>query len=83
MIVTTGSEPTIQGTSIEVYRIVALLDGGMNEDEILADYPSLDREAMAAVKLYADTHPKKDNLYPSQSFKSAMRNLDLSALDDL
>ncbi|WP_410000500.1 DUF433 domain-containing protein [Mesorhizobium sp. SP-1A] len=35
MIVTTGSEPTIRGTSIEVHRIAALLDGGMNEDEIL------------------------------------------------
>src|SRR6267142_3022098 len=51
-------EPVVKGSAIEVYRIAALLAGGMSIEDVQADYPSLSRKAIETAKAYADVHPK-------------------------
>ena len=42
-------KPTIRGLRYPVETIVELLNAGMSEEEILADYPDLEREDILAV----------------------------------
>jgi uncharacterized protein (DUF433 family) len=74
-------EPMLKGTDIEAYRTAALLDGGMTVDDVLADYPSLTRDAVEAAKAYADTYPKTGRPYPRTTAKRALRGAGLEALD--
>jgi len=46
-------KPTVRGTRITVGDVLSYLAGGMNEDEILADFPSLSREDIRACLAYA------------------------------
>jgi uncharacterized protein (DUF433 family) len=48
-----GDKPTIAGTRITPTDILDYLAGGMSEDEILRDFPSLTREHIRAVLAYA------------------------------
>jgi uncharacterized protein (DUF433 family) len=76
-------DPVIKGTSVEVYRIAALFEGGATLEEVKADYPQLaDKQLNLAVE-YARVVPKKGRPYPKQSFKRALENLNLDALDGL
>ena len=72
LIDTTGPEPLIAGTTIEAYRIAALL-GGMTVAEILQDYPSLEAAQIVAAGTYADSNPKAGRPYPKLTAKKAMR----------
>jgi uncharacterized protein (DUF433 family) len=45
-----GGKPCIKGTRITVYDILEYLAGGMSEDEILQDFPSLFREDIQVVR---------------------------------
>jgi uncharacterized protein (DUF433 family) len=76
-------EPLLRGTTIEVYRIAALIEGGMSFAEIRRDYPSLAKEQIRTAKAYADAHPKPGRPYPRVSVKQAMRNVGLEALDEV
>jgi uncharacterized protein (DUF433 family) len=76
-------EALIKGTDIEVHRIAALLEGGLAVDDILADYPSLTRDAIDTAKLYADAHPKPGRPYPRNTTKRALRAAGLEALDEV
>ncbi|MFG1304693.1 DUF433 domain-containing protein [Xanthobacter autotrophicus] len=75
-------EPLLKGTSIEVYRIAALLDGGAAIEQVLEDYPSLSRQEVETAKAYAEAHPKAGRPYPRTSVKLALRGAGLEALDD-
>ena len=75
-------EPLLNGTDIEAHRIAALLDGGMTVDEVLADYPSLTRDAVEVAKAYVDTYPKAGRPYPRTTAKRALRGAGLEALDE-
>jgi uncharacterized protein (DUF433 family) len=46
-------KPTIRGMRIRVSDILSMLAGGMTADDILADYPYLDREDITAAIAYA------------------------------
>ena len=46
-------KPTIRGTRITVGDVLSYLAAGMSEDELLADFPSLDREDVRACLAYA------------------------------
>jgi len=46
-------KPTVRGLRYPVETILELLGGGMSYDEILADYPDLEREDILAVLAYA------------------------------
>ncbi len=48
-----SGKPCIKGTRITVYDILEYLAGGMSEDEILEDFPSLEREDIRAVLAFA------------------------------
>ncbi len=49
-----GGKPCIKGTRITVYDILEYLAGGMDESEILADFPSLKPEHVRAALVFAE-----------------------------
>lgn len=75
-------EPLLKGTSIEVYRIAALLDGGSSPQQVLEDYPSLLVQQVEAAQAYAEAYPKAGRPYPRTSVKRALQGAGLEALDD-
>jgi len=48
-----GGKPCIRGLRITVYDILDYLASGMTEDEILADFPDLEREDIRAALAFA------------------------------
>ena len=54
-----GGKPCIRGTRITVYDILEYLAGGMTEDQILADFPSLSREDVHASLAFAATRERR------------------------
>jgi uncharacterized protein (DUF433 family) len=48
-----GGKPTLVGTRITPGDILEYLAGGMTEDQILKDFPSLTRKHIRAVLAYA------------------------------
>lgn len=48
-----GGKPCIRGLRITVYDILDYLASGMSEDEILADFPDLEREDIRAALAFA------------------------------
>lgn len=46
-------KPTVRGLRYPVEMILELMSAGMSQDEILDDYPDLEREDMLAVLEYA------------------------------
>lgn len=76
-------EAVLKGSNVEVYRIAALLSGGVRPEDILEDYPSLDAAAIATAKAYAEAYPKVGRPYPAGTVKRALRGAGLEALDDV
>jgi uncharacterized protein (DUF433 family) len=54
-----SGKPCIRGTRITVYDILEYLAGGMSEDEILRDFPSLAREDVKAALEFAAARERK------------------------
>jgi uncharacterized protein (DUF433 family) len=54
-----GGKPCIRGTRITVYDILEYLAGGMSEDQILADFPSLKREDIRAALSFAAARERR------------------------
>ncbi len=52
-----GGTPVVAGTRLTVYAILGRLQDGDPLDDLAADYPEIPREAFAAARLYAETHP--------------------------
>ena len=48
-----SGKPCVRGTRITVYDVLEYLAGGMSEDEILADFPSLSRDDLRACLAFA------------------------------
>ena len=48
-----GGKPCIRALRITVYDVLDYLAGGMSEDEILADFPDLEREDIRAALAFA------------------------------
>lgn len=48
-----SGKPCIRSLRITVYDVLDYLAGGMTEDEILADFPDLEREDIRAVLVFA------------------------------
>jgi uncharacterized protein (DUF433 family) len=62
IIITPGirsGKPCIKGTRITVYDILEYLAGGMTEDQILADFPSLNREDIRACLAFAAARERR------------------------
>ena len=54
-----SGKPCIKGTRITVYDILEYLAGGMTEDQILRDFPSLAAEDIKAVLEFAAVRERK------------------------
>ncbi len=48
-----SGKPCIRGLRITVYDVIDYLAGGMSEDEILADFPDLERDDIRAALAFA------------------------------
>ena len=48
-----SGKPCIKGTRISVFDVLDYMAGGMEVDEILADFPQLTRESVRACLAYA------------------------------
>lgn len=76
-------EAVLKGSDIEVYRIAALLSGGMSPEEICEDYPSLTPEMLTIARSYAEAYPKTGRPYPAKTVKRALKGAGLEVLDDV
>ena len=54
-----SGKPCIRGTRITVYDILEYLAGGMSEDQLLRDFPTLTREDVRAVLEFAADRERK------------------------
>ena len=54
-----GGEPVLRGTRIPVHMLAELVKQGASAEELLEDYPSLDRERLEAGLTYAEAYPKR------------------------
>jgi uncharacterized protein (DUF433 family) len=54
-----GGKPCIRGLRITVYDILEYLASGMSEDDILADFPDLERDDIRAALAFAADREKK------------------------
>jgi uncharacterized protein (DUF433 family) len=54
-----SGRPCIKGTRITVYDVLEYLAGGMTEDEIIADFPSLTREDIRAALAFAAARERR------------------------
>jgi uncharacterized protein (DUF433 family) len=54
-----SGKPCIRGTRITVYDVLEYLAGGMTEDEILNDFPSLGREDIRACLEFAAARERR------------------------
>ena len=54
-----SGKPCIKGTRITVYDILDYLAGGMTEDQIVRDFPSLVREDIKAALEFAAARERK------------------------
>lgn len=54
-----SGKPCIKGTRITVYDVLEYLAGGMSEDEILADFPSLTRDDIRACLMFAAARERR------------------------
>ena len=52
-----GGKPCIRGLRITVYDVLSYLAAGMSTDEILADFPDLERDDIWAVLVFARQAP--------------------------
>ncbi len=57
-----GGRPTIRGLRVSVADVLELLAGGMSTDEILADYPYIEREDVAACLDFAARQARREEL---------------------
>jgi uncharacterized protein (DUF433 family) len=48
-----GGRPCVRGLRITVYDVLGWLASGMTEDEVLSDYPDLEREDIRACLEFA------------------------------
>jgi uncharacterized protein (DUF433 family) len=55
-----GGEPVVTGTRVTVRTILASLAEGMTDEEILAEFPTLDRHALRAVIAFAAVSAEED-----------------------
>ncbi|TAH34383.1 MAG: DUF433 domain-containing protein [Planctomycetota bacterium] len=54
-----SGKPCIKGTRITVYDVLEYLAGGMSEQEILADFPSLTSEDIRACLAFAAARERR------------------------
>ena len=61
-----GGEPTIRGMRITVSHVLEMLAGGMTPEQILQDYPYLERVDIDASLEYAARHAGHREILPGK-----------------
>jgi len=61
-----GGKPCIRGLRITVYDVLDYLAAGMSEDEILGDFPDLEREDIRACLEFAADRERKMVSVPAE-----------------
>jgi uncharacterized protein (DUF433 family) len=64
-------KPTIRGMRISVEQILDALAAGVPEQELLEDYPVLERDDIRAVLLYARDVVASERVYPVETLMPA------------
>lgn len=59
-----GGKPCICGLRITVYDVLEYLAGGMTEDEILADFPDLNRDDIRVCLAFAADRERRLTVVP-------------------
>jgi uncharacterized protein (DUF433 family) len=59
-----GGKPIIRGTRVTVERVLSLLEAGVSDKEILADFPMLTLEDMRACIAYARRLVADEDVFP-------------------
>lgn len=54
-----AGEPVFKGTRIPVHAVVAMLDAGASEAELLTGYPKLDARLIGLAKVWVAAHPRR------------------------
>jgi len=54
-----GGMPVIRGTRVPVYDVAASVSAGIPVEDILDDYPSLDREKVELAAIFAEANPPR------------------------
>lgn len=60
-----GGDPIVTGTRVTVRTILASLAEGMSDEEVLADFPTLNRAALRAVIAFAAVSAEEDLPLPA------------------
>jgi uncharacterized protein (DUF433 family) len=60
-----SGKPCIRGTRITVYDILEYLAGGMTEEQVLSDFPSLSREDVRAALSFAAARERRTGRFPA------------------
>ena len=60
-------KPTIRGLRISVEQILRALAGGVSHDDLLKDYPELEREDILACIAYAAALVSSERVYPVEA----------------
>lgn len=72
----------IPGTNIPIYRVSALLDGGMTVAQVAEDFPSLTRRQIQMARTYARLNPPPPSVrYPTESLKRLLLDSGFAAAD--
>lgn len=56
-------KPIIRGLRISVEQILKALAGGVNQEDLLEDYPELEQEDIQAVLLYAAERVEEEHVF--------------------
>jgi len=56
-------KPIIRGLRITVEQILKALAGGVNQEDLLEDYPELEQEDIQAVLLYAAERVEEEHVF--------------------
>lgn len=62
-----SGKPCIRGTRITVADVLEYLAGGMSEDRIVEDFPSLTRDDVRAALAYAAERERRVRSHPAAS----------------
>lgn len=65
-------KPVIKGTRLAVDFILNLLGQGMTQEEILKEFPQLEKEDLLAVLKYAQRIIQEEYIYPLSKSKTAV-----------
>lgn len=60
-----GGEPVVTGTRVTVRTVLASLAEGMSMEEIVADFPTLSRDAVRAIIAFAAVSAEEDLPLPA------------------